>query len=315
MPEASRRPSLKLAALSMAAIIVIGALISLPISPHSLVKAQDAGPSGAVEPESNAPSAGEPTPDVQPKKEADGINLFSLALDGGFWMLPILTLSLVVVVFTIERFLALRRKRVIPDELIAGLTDLGAKSGGFDPRQAYRLCQQYPSAASAVIRSMLLKVGRPHSEVEHTVKETSEREADKLYANVRWLLLAAAVAPLFGLLGTVWGMIQAFHDTTTLEAGQNKADFLAEGIYIALVTTLGGLIVGISGAITSHWFEGRIQTLFREVDELLFNLLPQVERYEGRVRFSKQSAEGEAMPPEVADDSAKPAGATIKPGR
>ena len=52
---------------------------------------------------------------------------------------------------------------------------------------------------------MLLKVGRPHSEVEHTVAEASEREAERFYANVRWLNLAAGVAPLLGLLGTVWG--------------------------------------------------------------------------------------------------------------
>jgi biopolymer transport protein ExbB len=114
--------------------------------------------------------------------------------------------------------------------------------------------------------------------------------------------MSAGVAPLIGLLGTVWGMIVAFHDTTRLAPGQNKADFLAEGIYIALVTTLGGLCVAIPAAIIAHYFEGRIQRLFHEIDELMFNLLPQIERYEGRVRFSKQhgetdDAEREPAPP------------------
>jgi biopolymer transport protein ExbB len=124
--------------------------------------------------------------------------------------------------------------------------------------------------------------------VEHAVAEASEREAERIYSNVRWLNLAAAVTPLMGLLGTVWGMIRAFHDTTQLAAGQNKADFLAEGIYVALVTTLGGLTVAIPAAIFSHYFEGRITTLFHQIDELLFSLMPQVERYEGRVRFSQK---------------------------
>jgi biopolymer transport protein ExbB len=135
---------------------------------------------------------------------------------------------------------------------------------------------------------MLLKVGRPHGEVEHAVAETSEREAERMYSNVRWLTLMAAVAPLYGLTGTVWGMIIAFRQTTILQAGQNKADFLAEGIYTALVTTLGGLLIAIPAAIVAHWFEGRIQSLFHHIDDLLFNLLPQVERYEGRVRFGRQ---------------------------
>jgi biopolymer transport protein ExbB len=135
---------------------------------------------------------------------------------------------------------------------------------------------------------MLLKIVRPHSEVEHSVAEASEREADRLYANVRWLNLAAAVTPLLGLLGTVWGMIRAFHDTTMLDPSRNKADYLAEGIYVALVTTLAGLSIAIPAAILSHYFESRIQSMFNEINELLFNLLPQVERFEGRMRFGRQ---------------------------
>jgi biopolymer transport protein ExbB len=133
---------------------------------------------------------------------------------------------------------------------------------------------------------MLLKIGRPHSEVEHAVAEASEREAERLFANVRWLNLFAAVAPLTGLLGTVWGMIRAFYDTTQLPPDQNKAEFLAEGIYIALVTTLGGLVVAIPAAVLAHYFEGRVIKLFHEIDELLFNLMPQIERFEGRMRMT-----------------------------
>jgi biopolymer transport protein ExbB len=83
-------------------------------------------------------------------------------------------------------------------------------------------------------------------------------------------------------------MIQAFFQTTQLTAGQNKSIYLAEGIYVALVTTLGGLAVAIPAAIFSHYFEGRIQTLFYQIDELLFNLMPQIERFEGRLRMSKR---------------------------
>jgi biopolymer transport protein ExbB len=217
-------------------------------------------------------------------------------------------LSVVVVTFSIERALGLRQSRVMPQGLVNALGRLSS-SGGFDPRKAYRLCQEYPSATANVIRSMLLKVGRPHSEVEHTVQEASQREAERLYGNVRWLTMSAGVAPLIGLLGTVWGMIVAFHDTTQLAPGQNKADFLAEGIYIALVTTLGGLCVAIPAAIIAHYFEGRIQAMFHQIDELMFNLLPQIERYEGRVRFSRPG-EAETAPVEHAaapSESRRPA--------
>lgn len=241
---------------------------------------------GEVADEADAAAAEEAALD-----KIEGIDVIKLVLSGGWFMVPIILMSLLVVTFVIERFMALRRIRVLPEELVDQLGQLGGAQGGFDPRQAYRLCQQFPSAASSVIRSMLLKVGRPHSEVEHAVAEASEREAERLYTNVRWLNLAAAVTPLMGLLGTVWGMIRAFHDTTHMAPGQNKADFLAQGIYVALVTTLSGLSVAIPAAIFAHYFEGRITTFFHQIDELLFNLMPQVERYEGRVRFSQKTAD------------------------
>ena len=235
------------------------------------------------------------TTDIAPTeatKGKDEFNILWLLMQGGWLMLPIAVMSCVTIAFTFERALALRQRNVLPTELIEGLSQMSG-SGKFDPRQAYRLCQSCPSSASNVIRSMLLKVGRPHSEVEHAVTEASEREADRLFANVRWLTLAAAVTPLMGLFGTVVGMIQAFYDTTQIQAGQNKADFLAEGIYVALVTTMGGLAVAIPAAIAAHFFEGRITMLFHKIDELLFNLLPQVERYEGRLRVSRQTLDGE----------------------
>lgn len=242
--------------------------------------------------------------------ELEGLNFFTLLFQGGYLMLPILIMSLIFVTFTIERFIGLRRDRVLPRELITGLGQLGGPQASFDPRQAYRLCQQHTSAASAVVRAMLLKVGRPHSEVEHAVAEASEREAGKLYANVRWLNLAAAITPLMGLLGTVWGMIRAFHDTTQLSPGQNKADYLAEGIYVALVTTLGGLMVAIPAAIFAHYFEGKIQSLFLQIDEMLFNLMPQVERFEGKVRFGQP---GEPANGSARDGSARDGGVTAPP--
>ncbi|MCP4816739.1 MAG: MotA/TolQ/ExbB proton channel family protein [Planctomycetaceae bacterium] len=259
-----------------------------------------AGPSSELQ--ENDLLAEDVTEETGPSTASDavpGINIFSLLLEGSWFMIPIVLMSLLTVTFAVERFLGLRRTRVIPSELVAELGKMGADGKSFDPRQAYRICQRFPSAAANVIRVMLLKVGRPHSEVEHAVAEASEREAERLYGNVRWLNLAAAVAPLMGLLGTVWGMIRAFHDTTQLQAGQNKADYLAGGIYAALVTTLGGLMVAIPAAICAHYFETRVQKSFHEIDELLFNLTPQVERFEGRVRFSRQGAEGTGQPTPV----------------
>jgi biopolymer transport protein ExbB len=268
---------------------------------HSAI-AQEATPSNAVAPVAEQPpAAGATAPatstaPVTRVHEDEGLNFFRLMVSGGWLMIPIFAMSLVVVVVSIERAISLRRSRVLPLLLVKELGSLAESQNAFDPREAYRICQRYPSAAANVVKAMLLKVGRPHSEVEHTVAEASEREAERLYGLVRWLNLATTVTPMLGLLGTVWGMIECFHRTSLLAPGQNKAQELATGIYIALVTTYSGLLVAIPASILAHFFEGRIQKLFHQIDEMLYSLLPQVERFEGRVRFGRGPGDGHPVP-------------------
>ncbi len=219
-----------------------------------------------------------------------GINFLSLLTQGGWFMIPLVALSLAVVTIAIERFMALRREKIFPPALINQISDLSQSPNGLDPRGVYQACQRYPSSASYVIRSMLVKVGRPQLEMENAVSESSQREATRLAQMTSWLALAAAIAPLIGLLGTVWGITQAFYDTTQLaelNAGQNRGVALANGIYVALVTTMVGLVIAIPSAILSHHFENRIIQLMNQIEEMAYNLLPQFERYEGQVRFTQ----------------------------
>ncbi len=213
-----------------------------------------------------------------------GIDFFSLLVKGGIFMFPIGLVSLMVVTFMFDRWIGLRSGRMLPSNLRRSLLQL-ARQGELDPRDVYRICGESTSAASRILRTMVLKTGRPQPEIQAATAEATQREVDRAYSNVRWLNLAAGIAPLLGLLGTVWGLIRAFHDTTQLTAGQNRADFLAVGIYEALVTTLAGLIVAIPAAVASHFFEGRITTIFGTIEELASDLMLQLERYEGRTRF------------------------------
>jgi biopolymer transport protein ExbB len=221
--------------------------------------------------------------------------LWQLFLAGGLLMWPIVIMSLVVVTFGIERLVALRGGRFLPSGLRDGIGKL--VTGGFDPRKAYRLCQKFPSAAADVLAAMLEKVGRPVPEIERAAEVAKDREASRLYANIRPISLAVTVTPLLGLLGTVQGMIMAFYTTANLEAGANRAAELASGIYVALITTFAGLCVAIPAAMIAHYLEGRILRGFRGVDDLVAEVLPQLERYENKGRLT--AAQLAALPPEV----------------
>jgi len=211
--------------------------------------------------------------------------LWELFLAGGFLMWPIVAMSLVVLTFGIERLIALRRSRFVPQGFAAGLLRL-ASEGPFDPRKVYQLSKQHPSAAADVVRSMLERLGRPLPEIEHAADVTKDRVASAMYANIRPISLAVTVTPLLGLLGTVQGMILAFYTTANLEAGANRAAELAQGIYVALITTFAGLCVAIPAAVIAHFLEGRILAGFRRVDGVVAGMLPQFEKYENRGRVT-----------------------------
>jgi biopolymer transport protein ExbB len=217
------------------------------------------------------------------------MNFLQLLVLGGWFMIPLGLISVAVVALAIERGLVLRRDRQLPDRLLARLGQLCEQPGGLDPRDAYRICQSLPSSASTVLRKVLLKVGRPHAELEQTLQDAAQRNAIRLQQPVSWLTWCAAVAPLLGLLGTVWGITQAFYDTTQLEVGENQAEALASGIYMALVTTIFGLLIAIPATTFAHYYENRIVTYSNEIEELIGSLLPQLERYEGQVRFAGES--------------------------
>lgn len=286
--------------------LLLAAAILVTCGPEFAVAVQD----GAVDAGDQATTA------ITESAESTGMNLFSLLQRGGWFMIPLVALSLIVLAIAFERSLALRRNKIFPKRFVRQLSALSASTGGLEPRTAYEICQQFPSAAATVLKTALVKAGRPQSEIEYAVSEASQRQATKMAQLVSWLGLAAAIAPLIGLLGTVWGITQAFYDTTQLVAGQNRAEALAEGIYTALVTTLIGLTIAIPSAVCAHFFENRIISLMNEIEEMVFNLMPQLERYEGRIRFSDvHAAESNHRRPRTVDSEAAPASAASGDGQ
>lgn len=213
------------------------------------------------------------------------INFLKLLVDGGALMIPIAIMSLLVVAVAVERTFGLRSSRIFPRAIRREVRNAVDSGDGVSPQSLFDLARRHPSAASRVLQTALQKIGRPIPEIESAISEGTQREADSLYSNVRWLTLAAAVTPLIGLLGTVWGMIIAFYNTTQLGSGSNKAEFLAEGIYVALVTTLGGLAVAIPAAIFAHYFEGRITRLLGQIESEYRGLVPRFESLEGKTRY------------------------------
>ncbi|MDA8744160.1 MotA/TolQ/ExbB proton channel family protein [Rubripirellula amarantea] len=227
----------------------------------------------------------EPEPQTDAVAKPSGIDLLSLITRGGGFMIPIGIMSLLVVALAVERTLSLRTSKVMPRDLEADLRSLANPIDRFNPSIAMKVCDENPSPAASVITTMLLRTGQPLADIERAATDAIEREADRYASPIRWLTLAAAATPLMGLLGTVWGMIVAFHESTTLTAERSRSEQLSEGIYTALVTTLAGLAVAIPAAILALYLENRLAKLFHRLEEFCFDLAPGLSRFSGRQRL------------------------------
>ena len=221
--------------------------------------------------------------------------LWDMAVQGGWFMIPIAMASIVTILFTLERLAGLRRNRIMPPAFITQLRNLMLEPQK-DPRKVWQVCQDHPSPLSNVVRAAILKTGRPHAEVEKAVEDAVERETDEMTRNMRPINVVASISPLLGLLGTVQGMILAFMVTsTTTSTGTAKAQELAHGIYTALVTTFAGLCVAVVSVVLANFLEGRIEGLLRKMEAIFLDLLPQLERFEGRLRVSTTLAEDSSI--------------------
>ena len=106
------------------------------------------------------------------------------------------------------------------------------------------------------------------------MEDAAAREMATIRGRIRPLSVIGSISPLVGLLGTVLGMIMAFR--TASEAGLGKGELMAQGIYMALLTTAAGLTIAIPALLLAAFFNAKVEKLFREIDEQLIETIPTI---------------------------------------
>lgn len=166
----------------------------------------------------------------------------------------------------IERFVLLRKRRVIPHAFVDRFL-MHLRTGRMDKPNAISVCQQNASPVADIFLHGVRKWGKPSVEIEQAVMDGGERQVALLKKRLRILNGVATIMPLVGLLGTVTGMIEAFNNIANSNA-IGQAAILASGIAMALLTTAIGLFIAIP-ALTAYMFlAGRIDSLVVEMDRL-----------------------------------------------
>ena len=196
-------------------------------------------------------------------------NLFDLLVAGGPVMIPIGICSVLALALMVERFVSLRRDRIIPRTFMEGLKDAFAGAGDLEDALAY--CERQASALSNIFKAGLRRLPQGSEAMEKAIEDAGGKEVNKMKRSLRPLSVIATVSPLLGLLGTVYGMISAFQSASA--QGVNKADTLAVGIYEALVTTAAGLTLAIPVLIVYQILSTRVDGLVDHMDDQAIEFL------------------------------------------
>jgi biopolymer transport protein ExbB len=191
-------------------------------------------------------------------------SLLDMLVAGGPLMAPIVLASFVLMLVVFERAISLRRRRVVPRLFVKRFL-LQLREGALDRGEALARCEEQSSHVARVFAAAVRKWGKPAVEVEQAVLDEGERIGNVLRRYLRVINGVATVSPLLGLLGTVWGMLDAFNVIATSSA-MGRSELLAGGIGVALITTVGGLLVAIPALILYLYFVGRVDSLVMEID-------------------------------------------------
>jgi biopolymer transport protein ExbB len=217
----------------------------------------------AIAAESGPGQTNSPSPSSAAQESGSFLQLLA---KGGWFMLPIGLASLMGLALVIERLVAVRRWRVIPPGFAAGLKR-ASPEGADDREAALRYCEEHPSPISRVVAAGLRKMPRGQAAVEKALEDAGGIEIQKLRRNLRMMYGVSVVAPMMGLLGTVWGMIGAFRVTSSAR-GLGRPEMLAKGIYEALVATLAGLMVAIPVLVFYYYLVSKIERIVGEMNEI-----------------------------------------------
>ncbi len=191
-----------------------------------------------------------------------GFDLVEKFQQGGGFMWPILLLFVIGLVVSIERLYSLSFATVNTKKF---LEDVAGELRGKGIESARELCMRTRGPVAAIYQAGLARYSEGVEHAQHAIDEAGNIEMSLLEKRLIWLATVINVAPMLGFCGTVWGMIQAFDAIAA--AGEVEPTIVASGISVALLTTLGGLVVAIPFQLSYNFFLNKVNSLVIDMQE------------------------------------------------
>lgn len=170
----------------------------------------------------------------------NAISVFDLLMKGGIIMVPIALLFIIALYLFAERYLYIKRSSKMDNNFLFTIKEM-LYNGNISGATAY--CKSSPFPIARLLEKGINRLGSPIRDIENAIENTAKVEIYNMEKNLGILSAIAAIAPMFGFLGTVTGMIRSFHDISL--SNDINIGIISSGIYEKMITSATGLIVGI----------------------------------------------------------------------
>ena len=203
--------------------------------------------------------------------EAGQESMFELLAHSTFGliiMVCLLIMSVIAVAIFASRYMTIQKASQI-DEGFMNNIRAHVQNGNIGAARA--LCQSTDSPVARMVEKGLMRIGKPLDDIEHAIENVGRLEIYKLEKNTNVLSIIAGVAPMFGFLGTIAGMITTFKDLST--ATNLSISTISGGIYIKMFTSAGGLIVGIFAFVAYSYLNSMIDRIVNRMETSTFEFV------------------------------------------
>ena len=207
-------------------------------------------------------NAAEPALQAAPQQVEQSYSLIQMAVKGGWLMIVLAILSIIAIYIFGKKWWMIHKAQQVDKNFMRDIRDYIHEG---KVKSALSLCEKYDSPIARLVEKGIERIGRPLTDIQTAVENMGNVEIARLEKGLATLATIAGGAPMIGFLGTVLGMVQAFFNMAN--AGNNiDITLLSSGIYTAMITTVGGLIVGILAYFGYNYLTAQISNLMFKME-------------------------------------------------
>ncbi len=207
---------------------------------------------------------------VAPAQEitVEKISIMSMVFKGGPIMIPLAILLLVTIYVLVERLLVISKASKKTNNLVGSLKEL-IHSGNI--ANARTLCKNNNTPESIMLEQGISRIGQPIEEIRESLNKSGANEIAKLEKNLNVLNIIGRIAPLFGFIGTIIGVIVIFYEIN--QSGTVEIKGISSGLYQKMISSCSGLIVGLIAFVGYHWVNTKLDKLAHRLEDTQIEFL------------------------------------------